>query len=215
MQGKIDLLIVFKFSLLRFLPLDLTWSHCCAASLVKYSEDSFFHVVTASEKACIIVVAGVLVKDCGWRRRFLFKQYPFIWNKIDLKTELSIRLYIITLSGLQNLAGLQASLLSWEDWPAKEVGNPHFSIAQLTWDSFVFCGSFGFVGFRICVGYVFATCFNKVHPVVVVGVILGLEDLRFQSCGLNVYEDVCVWNTQVFLDDEIGVYIERVYSNNN
>ena len=91
----------------------------------------------------------------------------------------------------------------------------HLSIAQLTWDSFVLlCGRFRFVGFRICVGYLVVTCF-KVHPVVVVGVILGLEDLRFQSCGLNVYEDVCVWNTQIFLDDEIGVYIESVYSNNN
>ena len=83
-----------------FLPLDLTWSRCCAALLAKFSEDSFFHVVTASEKACS-TPSGCrwFGKGCDWRQSSFFETWSFhIWIKIDLKAELSIRLYIITLS---------------------------------------------------------------------------------------------------------------------
>ena len=78
--------------------MDLTWSHCCAALLVKYSEDSFFHVVTASEKACIMPSGcRCFGKGCCRASKFFVQTVSFhIWNKIDLKTELSIRLYIFT-----------------------------------------------------------------------------------------------------------------------
>lgn len=83
-----------------FLPLDLTWSRCCAALLAKFSEDSFFHVVTASEKACS-TPSGCrwFGKGCDWRQSSFFETWSFhIWIKIDLKAELSIRLYIITIN---------------------------------------------------------------------------------------------------------------------
>ena len=57
-----------------FLPLDLTWSRCCAALLAKFSEDSFFHVVTASEKACSMPSGcRCFGKGCDWHRSSFFR----------------------------------------------------------------------------------------------------------------------------------------------